>query len=140
MRGVFYHQESLVPRRKLDHQSRSFVKPRSHRSSGDNASEKTMRRRTGEPQIAGTKPLSHAQLARLQRWFDEKGILPACELCEHEDELWHLNSRVYSLIGVAGIESGRMAHRPLLTLHCGNCGHVRMFDPYVIFEDWRWMQ
>ena len=99
-----------------------------------------MRRRTGEPQIAGAKDLSPEQLARLQAWFDDKGVLTNCELCEDEDEVWHLKSRLFSLVGVAGIETGHVAHRPLLTMHCGNCGHVRMFDPYLIFEDWRWMQ
>lgn len=97
-------------------------------------------RQRGEPQVTGTEPLSQLQLSRLQRWFEKKGIRTACEVCQDEDEVWHLNSRVYSLVGVASIETGRLGHRPLLTLHCGNCGHVRMFDPYVIFEDWRWMQ
>ena len=99
-----------------------------------------MRRRSGEQQVVGDKELSRRQLARLQAWFDEKGVLTVCELCDHEDEVWHLNSRVFSVIGVAGLEIGHVAHRPLITLHCGNCAHVRMFDPYVIFENWRWMQ
>ena len=99
-----------------------------------------MRRRAGNHQVAGAKDLSPAQLVRLQAWFDEKGILTTCELCDHEDEVWHLKSRVFSIVGVAGIETGHVAHQPLLTMHCGNCGHVRMFDPYMIFDDWRWMQ
>ena len=96
-----------------------------------------MRNTLKERRIAGAEDLSPAQLAQVQRWFQKKGVLTTCELCEDEDEVWHLNSRVISLVGVASIETGNVQHYPLLTLHCGNCGHVRMFDPYIIFKAWR---
>jgi hypothetical protein len=96
-----------------------------------------MRKAVTKRRIAGGEDLSHSQLTQFQKWLDEKGVLAICELCEDEAEVWRLNSRLMSLVAVASIETGRVQHCPLLTLHCENCGNVRMFDPYVIFKGWR---
>ena len=91
-----------------------------------------MRRGLRDGQVAGAEPLSNTQVKEIQRWLEEKGVQETCELCKHDDEGWVINDLLLSVVAIASIETEAWAHRPFLTVHCANCGHIRMFDPWVI--------